>query len=162
MFNNWTPFNKVLMIVSLMANVVMLIIGVCALSDAFYWFEKSAWIFVVAGLFGIIMVHSIWGLFIEMSKNIIRIGERTSGRGSGDPFQQNGNSRIAQAAAKLSSISNEMQNAPKPANQVPPAPAQPSVPEARPWKCTSCGSVNSPSSSFCQGCGQAKSIGLWR
>lgn len=76
MFNGWTKFNKVLLIISIICNIIMLIVAVCVLSDTFYWFEKNTVVFVIAGLFGIMMSHALWGLFIEMSRNIIRIGEK--------------------------------------------------------------------------------------
>ena len=67
MRNKWTKFNNVLMYISMVAGFIA-VISFSHLGRQFWWAV------VLLGAIGVLVVHAIWGMLIEMSKNIIKLG----------------------------------------------------------------------------------------
>lgn len=67
MRNKWTKFNNVLMYISMVAGFIA-VISFSYLGGRFWWAV------VLLGAIGVLVVHAVWGMLIEMSKNIIRSG----------------------------------------------------------------------------------------
>ena len=67
MRNKWTKFNNVLMYISMVADFIA-VISFSYLGRQFWWAV------VLLGAIGVLVVHAVWGMLIEMSKNIIKLG----------------------------------------------------------------------------------------
>lgn len=76
MRNGWTKFNFVMMIISMIAGFVLVIV---LTSMAAISYKGFAAIIFFVGVFLVIAFHSLWGLFIEMSKNIMNLSHTVDG-----------------------------------------------------------------------------------
>ena len=78
MRNSWTKFNFIMMIISMVAGFVMVIVLTC-MAVSSYSYRNSAVMIFFMGAFIVLAFHSLWGLFIEMSKNIINLSHTNNG-----------------------------------------------------------------------------------
>ncbi len=67
MRKGWTKFNNVLMYISMVGGFITVI------SLSFYG-KKYWWAVVLIGLIVVLAFHAVWGMLIEMSKNILKLG----------------------------------------------------------------------------------------
>lgn len=63
----WTNFNNVLMYISMVA-------GFIAVPAFSFLAGKNWWVVVLVGTLAVFLIHALWGMLIEMSKNIIKLG----------------------------------------------------------------------------------------
>ncbi len=74
MRKGWTNFNNVLMYLSMAAGVII-VIALCFYGGR-YW-----WAVLLLGLIAVLVGHAIWGMLIEMSKNVIKLGSERDNSG---------------------------------------------------------------------------------
>lgn len=67
MRKGWTNFNNVLIYLSMAAGVII-VISLCFYGGR-YW-----WAVLLLGLIAVLVGHAVWGMLIEMSKNVIKLG----------------------------------------------------------------------------------------
>lgn len=138
MYKGWTGFNRVLMGISMGVCFLLIVVMVFILGS--YW-----WIPVCVGIPLVFGLHCIWGLFVEMSKNIIRIGT----------IQLN----FATKAQAGQTAGNNYATTP--------ASGQPEINDmfsentaAQDWICPRCMMQNSAMNNFCEKCGNPKNNNL--
>lgn len=74
MRKSWTSFNNVLMYISMVAGFIAVI--------AFSFYGREYWWAVVLlGFIAVLVLHGVWGMLIEMSKNIIKLGSENTSQG---------------------------------------------------------------------------------
>lgn len=78
MRNSWTKFNFVMMIISMIAGLILVIV-LTSMAAISYSYKGSAAIIFFVGTFLVLAFHSLWGLFIEMSKNIMNLAHTVDG-----------------------------------------------------------------------------------
>lgn len=74
MYKGWTNFNRVLMGLSM--GVCFVLIAVVVI-----YFRNIWWVWLIGCIciFMVFAMHCIWGLFVEMSQNLIFLSEKIMG-----------------------------------------------------------------------------------
>lgn len=134
MYKGWTGFNRVLMGISM--GVCFLLIAVIAYVLRDYW-----WIPVCVGIPVVFGAHCIWGLFVEMSKNIIRIGTNQLNFAKRAQAGQTAGNNYATAPIAGQPVISDMVS---------------EEPVAQDWICSRCTMQNPAINNFCERCGNPK------
>lgn len=136
MYKGWTNFNRVLMGISMGVCFVLIVVVASILRD-------NWWIPVVIGIPVVFAAHCIWGLFVEMSKNIIRIGSMQmvpAANQSANAVPVNGQNDYSAPVSGQPGV-----NAPVYSENIP-----------QDWTCPMCMTKNSKINNFCEKCGNPR------
>ncbi len=125
MFQKWTKFNNVLLWFSIVAWLIVVIVFTCNMAND-HATKDFAWVVGVGGTFLVFAAHALWGLFIEMAKNIIVMSAKSFST------VEKGNTQTGYA----NNVINDMIKTT--------------------WKCKNCGKENSAYNRFCEDCGCSK------
>ena len=131
MIKRFTAISRVLMFVSL---------AICT-------FIVIAYIRVAA--ISLNSVHLVWGLIIEISRNVIKIGEKL-GIKSDEVSLEDSPWKCAECGNVNSSKCRFCQSCGRPKH------ADLNPGDSAPWKCSQCDSYNPASSAYCMSCGKPK------
>lgn len=75
MNRKYTTINQVLIKISMSICFIVVIIITCNKADT-YSTEDNAWIYFVLGCLIVVVFHALWAIVVEISNNIINIGDK--------------------------------------------------------------------------------------
>lgn len=122
MYKFWTKINKILLGISVIFGFILVGILTYKCAENNYT-EQYSWIVFIIGIVVVLAVHALWGLFIEISNNLILLRIKLYGE-------------IEEEENKSDESDEET----------------PSYEGLEPWKC-SCGYINAAEDVFCKKCG---------
>lgn len=151
MFKKLTAISKVLIFVSLAVCTFILVayirIDALKLNDI-----PSAIKLNINGILTVVIAHLVWGLVIEISMNVIKIGEKLGVKDDDDVIRSEDVPwRCAECGNTNSTEYRFCQFCGRPKNE------NQNPGDNAPWKCSQCGSLSPASSAYCMNCGKPKS-----
>lgn len=142
MRQGWTSFNKVLLIISMIAGFIMVIVLTVYTADS-YLYNGWAWAVFVGGAFLVLSFHALWGLFVEMSENIAQLTNKN------DTVKDD--TSLPWTCPNCNRVNNKNPNFC--ANCKMPRNIKSNVLR---WTCQDCGRSNHVNLDFCQNCGKPR------
>lgn len=148
MFKRFTAISRVLMFVSL-AVCTFIVIDYIRISAIALDSVPNAIKVSMDNILTVAIVHLMWGLVIEISRNVIKIGEKL-GIKSDEINLDDSPWKCAECGNANSSKCRFCQKCGHPKN------ADVNPGGTAPWKCSQCDSYNPASSAYCMSCGKPK------
>lgn len=72
MKRKWTAFNKVMFVISIICGIILVIAATCISAVNFRLGGNAFWVCLL-GIVGVLVTHSVWGMLIDISCNIINL-----------------------------------------------------------------------------------------
>jgi Na+/alanine symporter len=148
MFKRFTAISRVLMFVSL-AICTFIVIAYIRVAAITLNSVPNAIKMNINDILTVAIVHLVWGLIIEISRNVIKIGEKL-GIKSDEVSLEDSPWKCAECGNVNSSKCRFCQSCGRPKH------ADLNPGDSAPWKCSQCDSYNPASSAYCMSCGKPK------